>query len=342
MSIIRLIALIVVAGSMLVVAPVSGDVSGTFSGRVWHDINRNGLQDEGEPGMSNLVISIVKILFISGGFAELPLEEFYTDADGHYNFSFSTNHSFHVIFAYPPFNYGISPLDVGDNDMIDADFGGSYYVTNEIVNYENKDLGLYCWNPGLSFDVQLNQYPPGQSLYITSGAPVTITYRVTNTGETWLSEASIYDVYLDDNVDYLHCPEMLAPGEFWAITTQRVIYASMTSMVEVVALSVSPYCRVFEYPLSIGIVDPVIIVDSWADELKIQSLNTDGELAFTEIEHATGYQVQWKTNFMDDVWSAQSPPDVAEIPSLGPGLRVATLDLDISASLFRLAAVTNQ
>jgi len=342
MSIIRLIALIVVAGSMLVVAPVSGDVSGTFSGRVWHDINRNGLQDEGEPGMSNLAIRIVENITISGTLIGPILGVFYTDADGCYNFSFTANHSFWVMFRQLG-TIGISPLNVGDIDTIDADFSGSHYVTNDVHSYENMDLGLYRWNPGATFEVQLNQLPPGQTLYTTSGSPVTITYRVTNTGETWMSEIDIFDVFLDHYVGTMQCPAMLPPGESWTITTQFIVYASATNSAEYIGDPVNLYtCDSLNYALNFAIVDMVIIVDSWADELKIQSLNTDGELAFTEIEHVSGYQVQWKTNFMDDVWSAQSPPDVAEIPSLGPGLRVATLDLDISASLFRLAAVTNQ
>lgn len=342
MSRVRLMALMVAVGSILIVTSASAQMSGTFSGRVWHDINRNGLQDEGEPGMSNLAIRVVKYMTMSGAWSEPVLGVFYTDADGYYDFSFSTNHSFYVIFRKLG-TFGDSPLNVGDNDMIDADFGGGHYVTNDLQSYENMDLGLYRWNPGATFDVQLNQLPPGQSLYTTNGSPVTITYRVTNTGETHLSNIYVYDEHLDDLVDTMDCPKMLPWGESWTITTQVMVYASATNTVAYFATPVNLFtCDSLDDAYNYALVETIIIVDSWSDELKIQSLNMSGELAFTEIEHATGYQVQWKTNFMDDVWSAQSPPDIAEIPSLGPGLRVTTLDLDISVGLFRLAAVTNQ
>lgn len=84
--------------------------------RVWHDINNNGLQTEGEPGVANVTVQ----LYTSAG---VLVGTRTTDALGYYMFNNLTPGSYYVKFSNYPAGYTVVTANVGGvaNEGIDSD-----------------------------------------------------------------------------------------------------------------------------------------------------------------------------------------------------------------------------
>lgn len=82
------------------------------SGRVWNDLNKNGLMEPNEPPMQGVQVE----------FRLAPnIPPTITNEDGYYNGYLST--AFPIdMYVLPPDNFTISPQNIGSNDTIDSDF----------------------------------------------------------------------------------------------------------------------------------------------------------------------------------------------------------------------------
>lgn len=86
----------------------------TIGDRVWHDLNADGIQDTGEPGL----ISVTVNLYYAGN--TLPYATQTTDANGHYTFTNILPGDYYLSFN-PPGGYYLSPRDQGGDDTRDSD-----------------------------------------------------------------------------------------------------------------------------------------------------------------------------------------------------------------------------
>ncbi|MDD4652035.1 MAG: SdrD B-like domain-containing protein, partial [Methanothrix sp.] len=105
---------------------------------VWHDKNNNGIQDAGEVGIADVIVT----LYNSGGTVGTTK----TDTDGKYQFNNLAPGSYYVIFTKPVGYDGFSPKDQGSDNAIDsnADSAGQTDVirlASEEIN-QNIDAGL--------------------------------------------------------------------------------------------------------------------------------------------------------------------------------------------------------
>jgi len=234
----------------------SHGASGAFSGRIWNDLNRDGIQDVDEPAMSNFPITVYNdiILWLCGcpGFI-CPLATFYTDVNGYYDFTFSstnescpdawfgTNQGFYVVFDVNCITYGHSPENAGGDDDVDSDYSYcGFVVTNEGFAFTNMDLGLYRWRVGVSLDMSVSNAHAGTQLYVTNGTKVTYTYRAVNTGDTFLSFMAVTDDKDAEFIGIVDCPASIPPGEAIVFATQRWIQASVTNVGFVSVVPVDP------------------------------------------------------------------------------------------------------
>ncbi|MBP7627364.1 MAG: carboxypeptidase regulatory-like domain-containing protein, partial [Zoogloea sp.] len=109
--------------------------------KVWADCDNDGIQDAGEAGVPGIT---VKLLNASGAVIATTL----TDANGNYLFKDLMPGTYSVQFVAPT-GYTFTTKDVGSNDAIDSDVGGSTVIgtTNLITNgsFENGTTG-WCGN----------------------------------------------------------------------------------------------------------------------------------------------------------------------------------------------------
>lgn len=112
--------------------------TGSIGNFVWNDLNANGLQDSGEPGLSGVTVTLT---YPGGATATAT-----TDLNGGYLFSGLAPGNY--IVSFPPNIAGFTPTpsNVGSNDAIDSDADASGNVTVTLGAGENNltiDAG-YC------------------------------------------------------------------------------------------------------------------------------------------------------------------------------------------------------
>jgi len=86
----------------------------SISGFTWHDINGNGLQDLGEPGIEGIGIRLINE-------AESVIAETFTAADGTYSFVDVEEGTYSLIMIPVEESIVLTIVDSGDDDSIDSD-----------------------------------------------------------------------------------------------------------------------------------------------------------------------------------------------------------------------------
>lgn len=93
---------------------------GTVTGRVWHDVNKNGLQDKGEPGLADADISLWEQPGVEMG---MYAPRVLTDANGRFTFTKVPAYAWELsVSPMISMNSEITEWNVGDDDTIDSDF----------------------------------------------------------------------------------------------------------------------------------------------------------------------------------------------------------------------------
>ncbi len=167
--------------------------NGRIGDLVWWDIDRDGVQDAGEPGIPNVALSL------SGTASDSTT----TDASGVYTFANLAAGTYTVTvdasnFTSGPLqNWTASPQNVGD-DTKDSDGD----PTDHNVSLT---LGTNETNPTIDFGFTITtSYTLTKHLNtpdpVRVGAPISFTIRITNTGQTWLATLPLEDTY---NTGYL-------------------------------------------------------------------------------------------------------------------------------------------
>ncbi|HMP71902.1 MAG TPA: SdrD B-like domain-containing protein [Kiritimatiellia bacterium] len=233
-----------------------------ITGFAWNDLNVNGIQDVGEPGISNVVVQLFE--FPSSNIVEGVV----TDADGIYIFTDVANGSYFLRF-FPPSTFSITTNNAGGDPTLDSDINSAGQTPPFVFDgtpVENLDAGFFQLQPGISLTKLANDAPDGEPLFVTNGTIVTYTYIVTNTGNVHLSFIGLFDDVLfpeggDDVVELANCfdpenPEFMAPGDVIVFTTQTVINASVTNIAFVEALVID-----FKTCDLLGDFDPVTAED---------------------------------------------------------------------------------
>jgi protocatechuate 3,4-dioxygenase beta subunit len=183
-------------GTTAVFAVVGGQINDTvdaglqsikanLSGRAWNDLNRNGQQDTGEPGMSGVPVS----LFDSSGNL---LRSTTTDATSRYLFSSLEPGSYVVRFT-APLNFGLTAANVGP-DATDSDPNPITGITALIPlapgeTNSTTDAGLILMKANLSGRVWTDLNRDGQR---TSNEPPVggTTVQLLNSGGAVLQTTS--------------------------------------------------------------------------------------------------------------------------------------------------------
>jgi LPXTG-site transpeptidase (sortase) family protein len=130
---------------------VNSSVFQSLGDYVWNDFNLNGVQDAGEPGISNVTVNLYDA-------SNVLVATELTDSNGHYLFGNLTTGDYYVEFILPS-GYNFSPQDQGADDTLDSDANTTTgrTVTTTLTSGENDltwdagivqlaSLGDFVWN----------------------------------------------------------------------------------------------------------------------------------------------------------------------------------------------------
>jgi hypothetical protein len=127
--------------------------------RVWHDLNQNGIQNQGEPGL----VGVQVILSVIEGNKILEMDTTYTDSTGMYMFNVPAG-KYKLTFAKPNPDYAPTPWLRGSDRNVDSDMSPFTMMTEFItvdtgVNRMDIDAGFYleCKNVTSGGEIGYNQ-----------------------------------------------------------------------------------------------------------------------------------------------------------------------------------------
>ena len=171
-------------------------MSGSISDLVWWDINGNGVQDPGEPGIPGVTVELTG-----------PVNQsFTTDANGIYTFTNLPPGSYAV--SIPPAEFvpgGTlegwtgSPQNVG-SDTTDSDADPNSHVALVILPQGADDTTIdFGFDLASSYVVtkQFSGFEP-----FAEGEVISFTIRVTNTGLSWITLLPLTDIYTPTYLTY--------------------------------------------------------------------------------------------------------------------------------------------
>ncbi|WDD96931.1 SdrD B-like domain-containing protein [Thalassomonas actiniarum] len=197
---------------------------------VWEDLNRDGIQDMGEPGIEAVTVNLLAPGDdgVCNTSDELMLDMTTTDADGLYGFSELDPADYCVEFIIPD-GYIVSPQDAGGDDAMDSDAdpvtgqtqtitldSGENDLTWDMGLYRLAALGDFVWEdlnangvqdndePGIE-GVTVNLLDPGSDLECNTGDEFTLDNTATD-GDGLYSFSQLIPG------DY--CVEFVAPAGF--------------------------------------------------------------------------------------------------------------------------------
>lgn len=158
---------------------------------VWKDLNRNGIQDAGEPGIEGV---LVKLYDCEGN----KLAEMYTDENGNYLFDGLMVGNYNLKFT-APVDYFFTLQNAGGDPEKDSDADSNGLTVCTTLAPGETDLswdaGLWTPMPVIDIEKATNgedaDLPTGP--FIPVGDPVTWTYVVTNIGNVPLQGVVVTD-----------------------------------------------------------------------------------------------------------------------------------------------------
>jgi hypothetical protein len=175
----------------------------TLGNFVWKDVNANGVQDAGEPGVASVA---VQLLDCSGTVVQTTT----TNASGLYGFTVPAGGQYQVKFVSPA-GYSFSPTGTGTpaTDSNPNPATGVYGCQTYPTSDDTLDAGLFQAVPSIGLTKSVDQPT------VVYGQAVTFKYVVTNTGTLPLTNVKVVDDNATPNIagdDFTFGPIDLAPG----------------------------------------------------------------------------------------------------------------------------------
>ena len=186
---------------------------------VWNDANQNGLQDDGESGVSNVTVMLADEQGASVVDADgQPVEPVKTDANGNYLFANLLAGRYRVTFDVPT-GYAPTISEVGEDAWLDSDG----VIAEIFASYDpdfSIDLGLIGQGGiggTLVWDVNRSGGVPDEGDKLLSGVTVTLSY--TTAGGVEKTQSTV----TDSNGAYSFSG--LVPGDY-VVTVDRASLAA--------------------------------------------------------------------------------------------------------------------
>ncbi len=227
---------------------VQPDTNAIYGDQVWLDLNKDGIQDAGEPGVNGIRVRLYEDSGPSGfpdGLIDTNQDKYigftitaddFNGQSGYYLFPNLDRGNYYAVFEIPS-GYGVSPKDAGTDDAKDSDVDALSGLTpitwlDDAETDRTWDLGLFLPPTGVLIVKTAGTAPDGGVQWILPGSLVTYTYRVTNTGELALVRLDV----TDDKLGLIgEIAGPLAPGASATLTkTSSALHAGVTNVAQVV------------------------------------------------------------------------------------------------------------
>jgi uncharacterized repeat protein (TIGR01451 family) len=146
---------------------------------VWHDLNRNGIQDAGEPGVPGVTVTLYSQ---TGTLLGTQL----TNANGLYLFTNLTPATYYVCFALPP-GFVFTLPNQGGDDSRDSDADPATGCTPNVTLGPNEinltiDAGIYRPTQTPRVEIRKSYATSTGTNQVTVGSRITYTLIVTSVG----------------------------------------------------------------------------------------------------------------------------------------------------------------
>ncbi len=165
--------------------------------KVWNDLNKNGIQEQGESGVAGVE---VKLYDCGNNFISSTI----TDNNGNYLFDNLTPGDYYVKFILPN-DYHFTPKDQGNDDALDSDADittGTTTCTTLIANENDLtwDAGVYYEAPQVESDLSLTKSVDNPTP--NNGDNINFTLTLTNNGPADASGVQVTDI-LPNGLDFI-------------------------------------------------------------------------------------------------------------------------------------------
>ncbi|GFO66918.1 hypothetical protein GMLC_04970 [Geomonas limicola] len=175
--------------------------TGVIGDFVWNDLNADGIQDAGEPGLAGVTVNL------RDGLNTL-LRTTQTLADGSYRFIGVCAGDYRVEVV-PPAGLTPAPVQAGSNPALDSNPNpAAVSLFEDSASDLSIDFGYFRALPGLSVKASCQSAP-------APGLPISVTALVTNTGNETLTGLGCSD---SQGSQLSGMPTSLAPGLSFTLT----------------------------------------------------------------------------------------------------------------------------
>ena len=163
---------------------------------VWFDLNEDGVQDAGEPGIDGVTVTLKDA---NGNTAGTTI----TDANGAYSFDDLEPGDYTVVFTKPGSDWTISPKDNAGDDTKDSDADPNTGETDTVNLSSGENDPTIDAGMSIPSSYTLTKENTTVDQELTPGDAISFTITIENTGKTWLAVVPVQDTYDTNYLTYV-------------------------------------------------------------------------------------------------------------------------------------------
>ncbi len=163
---------------------------------VWFDLNEDGVQDAGEPGIDGVTVTLKDA---NGNTAGTTI----TDANGAYSFDDLEPGDYTVVFTKLSNDWTISPKDNAGDDTKDSDADPNTGETDTVNLSSGENDPTIDAGMSIPSSYTLTKENTTVDQELTPGDAISFTITIENTGKTWLAVVPVQDTYDTDYLTYV-------------------------------------------------------------------------------------------------------------------------------------------